>query len=233
MFNALKLKVASMPLHARQCALTFDEMSLKSALVYNYQLDTIEGFDNFGDIGRNNMATHALAFMVRGLSSKWKQPVGYFLSSGPVTGKMLQSLTRACIGKLTKIGLSVNVLIYDQGSNNRQFLDTFDKTHIAVDHHDIYVIYDPPHFLKNVRNNFVKHGFIVNKQSVEWQYVTPFYEFDQANLIRMAPKLQDKHITLPLFSAMRVNLGAQPLCCCRYIYPFCFRSLRRRSKTYG
>ena len=103
--------------------------------------------------------------------------MGYFLSSGPVRGKMFQSLTRACIGKLTKIGLSVNVLICDQGSNNRQFLETFekisiDKTHITVDYHDIYVIYYPLHLLKNVCNNFVKHGFIVNKQSVEWQYVT-------------------------------------------------------------
>ena len=108
------------------------------------------------------------------------------------------------------------MLICDQGSNNHQFLETFekisiDKTHITVDHHDIYVIYDPPHLLKNVRNNFVKHGFIVNKQPVEWRYVTQFYEFNKANLIRMAPKLQDKHIALPPFSAMRVNLAAQVL----------------------
>ena len=62
-FNALKLKVARMPLHARQCAMTFDEMSLISALVYNYQLDTIEGFENFGDMGQSKyMATHALAW---------------------------------------------------------------------------------------------------------------------------------------------------------------------------
>ena len=39
------------------------------------------------------MATHALAFMVRGLATKWKQPVGYFLSAGPVTGKTLVSYT--------------------------------------------------------------------------------------------------------------------------------------------
>lgn len=74
-----------MPLHACQCALVFDEMSLNSALVYNSQLDIVEGFENFGDTGRcKYMATHALALIVRGLLSKWKQPVGYYLSSGPV-----------------------------------------------------------------------------------------------------------------------------------------------------
>ena len=34
-FDALKLKVASMPQIACQCAVTFDEISLKSALAYN------------------------------------------------------------------------------------------------------------------------------------------------------------------------------------------------------
>ena len=51
----------------------------------------------------------------------------------------------------------------------------------------------------------------MNKQPVEWRYVTQFYEFDKANLICMAPKLQDKHITLPPFSAMHVNLAVQVL----------------------
>ena len=55
----------------------------------------------------------------------------------------------ACIDKLTKIGLSVKVLIYNQGSNNHQFIEslekvTSDKPIIAVDHKNISVIYDPP-----------------------------------------------------------------------------------------
>ena len=78
-FDALKLKVASMPQIACQCAVTFDEISLKSALAYNSQNDVIESFENFGDLGQSKyMATHTLVFMVRGLSSKRKQPVGYF-----------------------------------------------------------------------------------------------------------------------------------------------------------
>ena len=83
-FGALRLKVASMPHIDCQCAVTFEEMSLKSALAYNSHGDVIEGFDNFGELGQTKyMATHALVFMALGLSSKWKQPVGYFLRSGP------------------------------------------------------------------------------------------------------------------------------------------------------
>ena len=216
-FSALELKVSSMSENSRQCALTFDEISLKSALQYNPQRDVIEGFEHYGDSGQSKyMATHALAFMVRGLATKWKQPVGYFLSAGPVTGKTLQSLTRTCIDKLTKIGLSVKVLICDQGSNNRQFLESFEKVtcdrpFITVNHNPVFVIYDPPHLLKNIRNNLMKQGFIVNDKRVQWRYVTEFYYLDKANAIRMAPKLQDKHINLPPFASMRVNLAAQIL----------------------
>ena len=49
-----------------RCAVTFDEISLKSALAYNSQRDVIEGFENFGDLGQSKyMATHALVFMVQ------------------------------------------------------------------------------------------------------------------------------------------------------------------------
>ena len=106
MFDALRLKVASMPHIDCQCAVTFEEMSLKYAVAYNSQCDVIEGFENFGELGQiKYMATHALVFMALGLSSKWKQPVEYFLSSGPITGKLLQSLTRSCVTELTNIDI--------------------------------------------------------------------------------------------------------------------------------
>ena len=78
--------------------LVFDEMSIKQSLVYNEGTDSVEGFEDFGNLGQTRyIANHATAFMVRGLASKWKQPVGYFLSSGPIKAKILQSLTRQCI----------------------------------------------------------------------------------------------------------------------------------------
>ena len=105
------------------------------------------------------------------------------------------------------------MLICDQGLNNCQFIESLekvicDKPFTTVDHKNISVVYDPPHLLKNLCNNFRKHGFVVNNQSIKWQYVTQFYGSDKANTIRMSPKLQVKHIDLPPFSAMRVNITA-------------------------
>ena len=92
--DALTLKVQTMHPTDRNVALVFDEMSIKQSLVYNEGTDSVEGFEDFGNLGQTRyIANHATAFMVRGLASKWKQPVGYFLSSGPIKAKILQSLT--------------------------------------------------------------------------------------------------------------------------------------------
>ena len=59
-------------------SLVFDDMSIKQALLYDEKCNTIEGFHGFGFIGQTKyIANHAIAFVVRGLASKWKEPIGY------------------------------------------------------------------------------------------------------------------------------------------------------------
>ena len=48
-------------------------------------MDFVEGLENFGDgAQRNYVANYATALMVRGIASKWKQPIGYSLTSGTI-----------------------------------------------------------------------------------------------------------------------------------------------------
>ena len=70
-FDVLKLKVENIDPKDKCVSLIFDEMALKSALVYEDGLDIIEGFE----------ADYALAFMVRGLYTKWKQPLACSVGS--------------------------------------------------------------------------------------------------------------------------------------------------------
>ena len=87
-FDLLKNKVACMSAKDKLCVVSFDEMSLRTGLTYNITEDVVEGFEDFGTLGRtDNPAKHALVFMVRGLTSKWKQPVGYFLAKDVTPGK--------------------------------------------------------------------------------------------------------------------------------------------------
>ena len=148
----------SMTMQDKQCALVLDEMAIKSGLSYDATCDGVEGTEDYGNLGQTKyMANHALAIIVRGLSQKWKPCIGYFLSSGTISGDKLKDITFNAIRKLSDIGLNVHVLVCDQGANNRNFLSTIlnisvDKPYFECSDRKIFVIYDPPHLLKNIQN---------------------------------------------------------------------------------
>ena len=110
--DALQKKLATTPEHSKVVAVVIDEMAVKEGLTYDKARDVIEGFSE-GVSRSKELANHAIAFMARGLVEKWKQPVGYFLSSGPMGGSEMNILLQQCIDKLTHIGLTVLVVIGD------------------------------------------------------------------------------------------------------------------------
>ena len=59
------------------------------------------------------------------------------------------------------------------------------------------------------KNNLKKADTKVGDKIVSWQHIVDFYNIDKGQTIQLPPKLKDKHIELPPFSAMRVNLAAQ------------------------
>ena len=146
-----------------------------------------------------------LCLSIYGMRSptKSKQPLAYFFTAGTVRAETLQTLTHWCLAKLEAIGLDTMALICDQGTNNRRFLQTLEKVsikkpYIVYNNKRVFVIYDPPHLLKNVRNNFMKSNYKYGDVEVRWQYIVDFYNRDKTMSIRMAPKLTDRHIILPL-----------------------------------
>ena len=61
----------------KMCVVSFDEMSIRPNLTYLRGDDRVEGYQDLGPFGRSvELATHALVFMARGVSGKWKQSVG-------------------------------------------------------------------------------------------------------------------------------------------------------------
>ena len=69
----------------------------------------------------------------------------------------------AAIEQLKSLDLTIKAVICDQGSNN---CSVFRNLGVAADkpyfHHlesEILVMFDPPHLLKNIGNNLLKHCF--------------------------------------------------------------------------
>ena len=114
-------------------------------------------------------ANPAKLFMACWLLSKWKQPFGYFLSHSIIKPAILHRVLMAAIEQLKSLDLTINGVICDQGLNN---CSLFRNLGVAADkpyfHHlesEILVMFDPPHLLKNIRNNLLKHSFF-NADSV-------------------------------------------------------------------
>ncbi|GFR93590.1 transposable element P transposase [Elysia marginata] len=141
-------------------------MSLKCSLNYNVERDYVEGLEDFGmACGRTEKAAnHSTAFMARGLLAKWKQPFGYFLSHSTIKPAILHRVLMTAIEKLKSIDLTVKAVICDQGSNNcsvfRSLGVTPEKPYFQHLESEVLVIFDPPHLLKNIRNNLMKHSFL-------------------------------------------------------------------------
>ena len=213
--EALKMKTSSLSQSSKMVVIAMDEMSIKEGLSYDKGRDVVEGFVE-GLNKSKELANHAVAFMVRSLVDKWKQPLGYFLSSGPMGGAELKHLLLSCIEKLREIGLTVVLFVCDQGTNNQNLFHTRlgvteDKPFFVHSDTKIFTMYDPPHLLKNIRNNLKNHGYTIETHDINWQHINDFYEADISKPIRMAPRLSKKHIDLPPFAALRVSLAAQVL----------------------
>ena len=113
-----------------------------------------EVYEDFGPLGRTKFVpNHATVFMARGVIERWKQPVAYFLSIGTIDPSVLKQLLLLCIDKLIAIALNIQLVICDQGSNNRSALDaklciTVQKPYFIHNEHKVCLMYDPPHLLK-------------------------------------------------------------------------------------
>ena len=96
-------------------------MSLTSCTEYDASLGQIVGRATLSR--HEGQATHALVFMLGGLSSLWKQVVGYFLTSNRTDGTVLEILEAAA-----RIGFHVYAVTSDMGSANRAMWSSFGVT---------------------------------------------------------------------------------------------------------
>ena len=215
---ALTKRVESLNPSEKFVVVTFDGMSLRNSLKYLEHDDRIVGFEDFGEFGSAsvNPAKNALQFMVRGISSRWKQPIGHFFSTTSVNSDVLKSMIVTLVSKLEAINLNVVAIVCDQESSHRQCLTNMGVTlsspmFTSDTGNDIHVMYDPPHLIKNVRNNLLKYDIIIGNDVVSFDHISALFDLEEASVLRFVPKLTRSHIELNAFKRMNVKLATQVL----------------------
>lgn len=223
----------------RYVVLLFDEMKVSANLVFDKVTGELVGFTDLGDPELNyavlekvdDVATHALAFIVRGLCTELKFCLAHFATTGVTAAQLMPIFWDAVCILESSCNLWVIATTSDGASPNRRFY----RLHKALDndadkdvcyrtinlyapHRYIYFFSDAPHLIKTARNCLSNSGsgsctryMWNNGFYVIWQHIMQLYYQDVDNGLKVLPKLTYDHIHLNPYSKMRVNLAAQVL----------------------
>lgn len=226
LFNMLKIKLNNFSDMSKNCVLCFDEICIKSNLYYNKGTDEIIGFDNNenGDTEKDKSkikgANHVLVLMARGIAMSWKQPLAYFFAKNTYNEEDFKNVLFDCIRKLRDIGATTHGIMgknfYSPHEKSVKDLAkklgiSTEKTYFIVDDQKIFYFFDSPHLIKATRNNLMAYDFKMNDETASWRYIVQFYEEDQKQDFRLAPKLTPKHIKPTNFEKMKVKYATQIL----------------------
>ena len=223
----------------RYVVLLFDEMKVQSNLVLDKGTGELIGFTDLGDLDLNfavldktdEIATHALAFIVRGVSTQLKFCLAHFSTNGVTASQLMPIFWEAVCILETFCNLWVICTTSDGASPNRRFYrlhksmdgdaDTdvcYRTINLYAPHRFIYFISDAPHLIKTTRNCLYHSGsgtctrYMWNDgQFILFQHIAQLYYQDIDNGLKLLPKLTYEHINLSSYSIMRVNLAAQVL----------------------
>ena len=209
--SGLKVRAESSRERDKYVVLGFDEIQLVPKMEYNRKDDKVEGIDK--KCGKPiPVVNYAGVFMIRGLTTNFTQPIGYFLSSGPMKAcDLAQNILRA-IQLVNNTGLHTIAFVMDNGPNNMSAvkdMKVIDDT-ISVDGKKTYVFVDTPHLVKNTRNNMKNNGFLDGDgNKISWSHVQKLEAYNSSQFPRYCPRLTHNHVYLQAFKEMNVAKAAQ------------------------
>lgn len=234
----LKLKMSDTKQSERLCVLLIDEIQLKSRIEFDQGLRRIVGYvspetlsvDAAPGAGEE-FATHALVFMVRGMTTSWKQTVAYLFTGTSLRREPFWNFTKQVIEASESAGLQVQAVTTDMGPanvglwNHVGIESTRHKITPSVIHpsstdRSLYFIADPPHLLKNLWNCLLVHEVTLNPQTVHkyslptsvvkgFVYVSQLMDAQNSRELRLAYKLKLSHTMPTQYEKMRVCYAAQ------------------------
>eukprot|EP00745_Piridium_sociabile_P001644 TRINITY_DN11012_c0_g1_i1.p1 TRINITY_DN11012_c0_g1~~TRINITY_DN11012_c0_g1_i1.p1 ORF type:complete len:747 (+),score=148.19 TRINITY_DN11012_c0_g1_i1:561-2801(+) len=218
LLEMVRLRTLALQEYEKRVTLSLDGMAVTKALSYNHNKDELVGFVNCGEYHRSDdIADQAIVLMIRGLTLKWKQVIGYFIAKHNLTTQTLQAIISDAVSALTQIGLHVDVIVMDQESSQWKWIKDrnvdLGKPYVLHDNVQSFVVPDPPHLIKNLRNNFTSKDIIFSlngkQMTAKWSHLQAMFALDSSKPVRCVPRLTESHFTLPRGKKMKVLLACQ------------------------
>ncbi|KAH7949974.1 hypothetical protein HPB49_017844 [Dermacentor silvarum] len=162
------------------------------------------------------LANSLLCFVMSGLSTSYRIPVGYFFTKG-LTGAQLHELVLFIMKKVETCGFRITRLITDNHKVNVHAFKllgygclTYRIEHPCDPERPLFLSFDPCHVLKNVRSQFLAHD-IGPKGEISPSHLKAVYELQKDLTVRPVRYLSRKHVYPNNIEKMNVGRAVQVL----------------------
>lgn len=125
-----------------------------------------------------------LAFMLRGIRRKWKQPIAFFFTKSSTPWMKPYNMLKSCIDNVQQTCLEIVSITTDQGPNFckvfKEMKCSSDRPFIEIDNRKIYVMPDVPHLIKSTRNIIYNSNSICTPDgNVSWTPIVCCFSMNQ------------------------------------------------------
>lgn len=209
------------------CSLVFEEMNIQTQVFWSAQQIDYVGFVT-DDFKRNNndpkrvIAKQALVFLLNGVNMNFEFPVAYFMIDS-IRMHEKKELLESVIKGATECGITIANITFDGFASNIPMTQMFEanldvlsssfKPYFSnpLNGEAIYVILDPCHMVKWVRNTLAGKQVFYDAQNrkIEWRYIGSLVNVTKETGIR-THKLNKKHLPWNR-NEMSVRLAVQTL----------------------
>ncbi|XP_043466375.1 uncharacterized protein LOC122501157 isoform X2 [Leptopilina heterotoma] len=212
--SELKNQFKNQPIENKVVTLLFDEINLVSEIHYDPNTDKFVGVADDGVHRQPKAAKSALVAMISWIHMKAKQPIGYWFLGSEGNSEKTHDIMLLTIDEVFKeTGLIVKAIICDQGPRNQGIVTKWDitskKPYFVRNQHKIFIIFDPPHLLKSLRNNLLTKILNYNGGKISWKELEAVFKLSKETDLNLLPRITEKHFDLGNFSKMRVSLASQ------------------------
>lgn len=209
--NALESKAKTMCENGKQLvvSLVFDEMHIQRNMTWCRASNKFIGLIDYGTHNPDDeftLAKDVITFMACGLNSHFQQPVGFYfiqsLKANERADLLLQIITeiskrRIKVANVTFDGHKANISMCGYfGAKLNEIIGEY-KTHFInkFNGEKIYIILDPSHAIKLIRNTL---GSVKNiyegKNVIKWQYFEDLVSYSGNKEFGLTHKMNKRHI---------------------------------------
>jgi hypothetical protein len=155
----------------------------------------------------DKIATEALVFMLVGLKSHLKYPIGHVMCY-KIGGEMLKCFITNALNLCAAHNIDAHTVTMDGAKSNvsamKRFGCKFGSKEELIDgsfnfpgfDHPLLFILDPPHMLKLGRNAFSDLGVFIDgdENEIRWQHIKDLVELQEQEGLKLGNKLSRRNI---------------------------------------